>query len=150
MNALNQVLLSFLTLDYGEYLISLLVFIRTKVNSVYKIHIPRPLPLWNNLNGLSTGFSGLKNKFGHDIEDFIEPICNSGNGPKTTNQFFRHCASLDVQKETLFNKITGIDAAILVKNKNRTIYIVISKAKVQISLTKCNIANGHCSFKREI
>ena len=59
-------------------------------------------------------------------------------------------ASLDVQRETLFNKITSIDDAILVKNKNRTIYIVISKAKVQISLTKCNIANGHCSFKREI
>ena len=59
-------------------------------------------------------------------------------------------ASLDVQRETLFNKITSIDDAILVKNKNRTIYIVISKANVQISLTKCNIGNGHCSFKREI
>ena len=59
-------------------------------------------------------------------------------------------ASLDVQREILFNKITSIDDAILVKNKNRTIYIVISKAKVQISLIKGNIANGRCSFKREI
>ena len=59
-------------------------------------------------------------------------------------------ASLDVQREILFNKITSIDDAILVKNKNRTIYIVISKAKVQISLIKGNIGNGRRSFKREI
>ena len=69
---------------------------------------PTLLP-WNNLNRLSIGFSYLKIKFGHDIEDCIEPICNSGNGPKTTNQFFQHCASLDVQREALFNKITSID-----------------------------------------
>ena len=59
-------------------------------------------------------------------------------------------ASLDVQREILFNKITSIDDPILVKNKNRTIYIVISKAKVQISLIKGNIGNGRRSFKREI
>ena len=119
MNAINQVLLFFLTLDYGEYVISLLVFINTKVNDVFEIH---PLLPWNNLNRLSTGFSYLKNKFGHDIEDCIEPIWNSEKGPKTFNQFFRHCASFDVQRETLFNKITSIDDAILAENKNRTLY----------------------------
>ena len=154
MNAVNQVLLFFLTLDYGEYVISLLIFIKTKVNSVYEI---LPLLPWNNLNRLSIGFSYLKNKFGHDInkfghdiEDCFEPICNSGNGPKTTSQFFPHCASLDVQRETLFNKITSIDGVILAENKNRTVYIVIGKTKVQISLTKCNMGNGHCFSKREI
>ena len=65
---------------------SLLVFIKTKVNNVFEIHPPLP---WNNLNRLSIGFSYLKNKFGHDIEDCIEPICNGGKGAKTTNQFFR-------------------------------------------------------------
>ena len=79
---MNQVLLFFLTLDYGQYVISLLVFIKTKANNVFEIHSPLS---WNNLNRLSIGFSYLKNKFGHDIEDCIEPICNSGNGPKTTN-----------------------------------------------------------------
>ena len=77
-------------------------------------------------------------------------ICNSGNGPKATTQFFRHLASLDVQRQTLFNKITSIDDTILVENKKRTICIVISKTKVQIPLTKCNIGDKHCSFKREI
>ena len=60
------------------------------------------------------------------------------------------CASLDFQRETLFNKITSIDDAILAENKNRTVYTVISKTKVQISLTKCKIGNRHCSSKREI
>ena len=147
MNAINQVLLFYLTLDYGEYVTSLLVFIKAKVNSVYEIHPPHP---WNNLNRLSIGFSYLKNKFGNDIEDCVEPICNSGNGPKTTNLFFRHYASLDVQRKTLFNKITSIDDEIFAENKNRTVYFVISKTKMQISLTKCNIGNGHCSSKREI
>ena len=71
---MNEVPLFFLTLDYGEYVISLLVSIKTKVNSVYGIHPPL---LWNNFNRLSIRFSYLKNKFGHDIEDCIEPICNS-------------------------------------------------------------------------
>ena len=82
---MNQVFLFFLTLDYEEYVIGLLVSIKTKVNSVYEIHPSLPR---NNLKRLSIGFSYLKNKFGHDIEDCTEPICNSGNGPKTTNQFF--------------------------------------------------------------
>ena len=81
-----------------------------------------PLLPWNNLNRLSIGFSYLKNIFGHDIEDCIEPIGNSEKGPKITNQFFRHCASLDVQRETLFNKITSSDDAILAENKNHTVY----------------------------
>ena len=81
---------------------------------------------------------------------FIESICNSGKGPKATSQFFLYCARFDVQRETLFNKITSIDDAILAENKNPNVYIVISKTKVQISLTKCNIDNGHCSSKREI
>ena len=55
------------------------------------------------------------------------------------------CASLDFQRETLFNKITSVDDTILAENKNRTVYFVISKTKVYISLTKCKIGNGHCS-----
>ena len=35
---------------------------------------PLPPPPWNNLNRLSTGYSYLKNKFGHDIEDCIEMV----------------------------------------------------------------------------
>ena len=41
--------------------------------------------------------------------------------------------------------------ALMFKDKpSSTIYFVISKTKVQISFTKCNIGSGHCSFKREI
>ena len=83
-----------------------------------------------NLTRLNIGFSHLKeNKFGHDFEDCIDPICNSGDGYKTTNQFFLHCANFDGQRQTLFNKSTSIDNANLSENKNLTVYIVINKTE---------------------
>ena len=59
---------------------SLLVFIKTKVSSVYKIHPPFP---WNNLDQLRIRFSYLKHKFRHDIEDTAivcttSPFCWGG------------------------------------------------------------------------
>ena len=60
--------------------------------------IPPPPPSpWNNLKRLSIGFSCL-HRFGHHIEDSTEPICDSGNDLKTTNQFLRHLTSFDVQR----------------------------------------------------
>ena len=58
--------------------------------------------------------------------------------------------ALMFKRQTLFNKITSTKDASLAENKNPTTYIPISKTKVQISLTKCSIGNGHCSFRREI
>ena len=55
-------------------------------------------PHWDNLTRIKIGFNHLKeNKLGHNIEDCIELICSSGNGPKTTNQFFLHCANFMVK-----------------------------------------------------
>ena len=106
---------------------------------------------WNNLIRLSIGFTHFKEKkFGHYFEDCIEPICSSGNYPKTTNQFFLHCTNFDVQSQTHLSKITSIDDAILEKNKNHTDYVVISKTKAKISLIKCTFINEHSSFNREI
>lgn len=84
------------------------------------------------------------------MEDCVELICNSGNGTKTTKQFSFHLVNVNVPRETLINKVTIIGDAILAENKNHTVYIVIRKTKVEISLTKRNFGNGHCSFNREI
>ena len=64
------------------------------------------------------------------MEDCVKPICNGGNGPKTTNQFSFHFANINILRETPLNKIRNIHNAILEENKNRTVYIVISKTKV--------------------
>ena len=87
-------------------------------------------PPWDNLTRIKIGFNHLKEtKLGHNIEDCIELICSSGNGPKTTNQFFLHCINIYGQRQRLFNKITSIDEVISAENKNSTAYIVISKTK---------------------
>ena len=65
----------------------------------------------------------------------IEPIRNSGNGPKTTSQFFLHWANFDRQRQSLFNRITSIDDAMFAENKNSTVYIVISKTKMKILMS---------------
>ena len=88
---------------------------------------------WNKFTRLSIEFSHLKeNKFRHDFEECIETICNSGNGPEATNFLFFLCANFDVQKQTVFDKITSIDDAILAENENCTAYIVISVTSVMV------------------
>ena len=68
LNAINQFNL-FLTVNQGENLIKVLVFVTPKVNSVYEIHNPSP---WNNLTQIGIEFSHFKKtKLGHDIEDCI-------------------------------------------------------------------------------
>ena len=95
------------------------------MNSVYELPKPSPPP-WNNLSRLSIGYSCLKNKFGHDIEDCIEMV-------------LKQLISSFGTALTLFNKITNIDDAILAENKNRTVYIIISKTKVQIFLSLTSV-----------
>ena len=70
-----------------------------------------------------------ENRFLHDIKDCAERIQNSGNGPKITKQFFLHLANVDVQRQTLLNKITNIGDASLVENRNHAVYIVITITK---------------------
>ena len=85
----------------------------------------------NNLTQRSIGFSHLQeNKFGFDFGDCFDRICNSGDGPKTTYQIFLHCANFDVQRQTLFNKITSIEDTTLAENKNHTDFIAININKV--------------------
>ena len=93
----------------------------------------RSVTPWNKFTRLSIGFSHLKEKkFRHDFEDCIEPICNSGNGPEATNFLFFFCANFDVPKQTVFDKITSIDDAILAENESCTAYIVISVTSLMV------------------
>ena len=83
-------------------------------------------PPWTNLTRIRIGFSHLKDKK-------LDLICSSGNGPKTTNQFFLHWANVHGQRQSLFDKITSIDDVISAENKKSIIYIIISKTKLKIS-----------------
>ena len=41
----------------------------------------------------------------------------AGSGNETTIHFFLHCANFNTQRQTLFNKISTIDANILTENE---------------------------------
>ena len=68
-----------------------------------------------------------ESKLGRNIEDCIELICSSGNGPKTTNQFFLHCANIYGQRQNLLNKITSIDDVFLQKIKTALFTLLVAK-----------------------
>ena len=42
----------------------------------------------------------------------------AGSGNETTIHFFLHCANFNTQRQTLFNKISTIDANILTENED--------------------------------
>ena len=45
-------------------------------------------------------------------------MCSFSSGIETTIHFFLHCTNFNIQRQTLFDKITTIDANILAENED--------------------------------
>ena len=85
-------------------------------NSVYNTHNPLGIKY---LTRLRIGFSHLKeDKFKHNFQDSIDPICSCSSGIETTIHFFLYCANFNIQRQTLFDKITTIDSNIFPENED--------------------------------
>ena len=83
-------------------------------NSTYNIHNPLGVKY---LTRLRIGFSHLKeHKFKHKLQDSIDLICSCSSGIETTIHFFLRCATFNIQRQTLVDKIAAIDANILTEN----------------------------------
>ena len=81
-------------------------------NSIYNIHNPLGIKY---LTRLSIGFSHLKeHKFKHNFHNLNS--CSSGI--ETMIHFFLHCANLNTQRQTLFNKIATTDANFVTENED--------------------------------
>ena len=97
--------------------------IRPKPNSIFNIHNPLGIKY---LTRLRVGFSHLKeNKFRHNFQDSIDPMCNCGSGIETTIHFFLHCANFNTQRQTLFDKTATIDTNILTENDDSIISVLL-------------------------
>ena len=104
-------------------------------NSIYNIHNPLGIKY---LTRLTIGFSHLKkHKFKHNFHDSIDPMCSCSSGVETTVHFFLHRANVNTQRQTLFDKITIIDANILTENENSIVNIpLFEKAYSENSFNK--------------
>ena len=57
-----------------------------------------------------------ENKFRHNFQDSLDPLCNCGRHIETTIHFFLHCSNYSNQRKTLFEKITNIKRSLLNQN----------------------------------
>ena len=97
----------------------ILDIIRPLPNSIFNIHNPLGIKY---LARLRIGFSHLKeHKFRHNFQDSIDPMCSCSSGVETTTHFFLHCANFNIQRQTLFDRITTIDKNILTENEESII-----------------------------
>ena len=62
-----------------------------------------------------------EHKFKHnlqvDSEDSVDPLCSCGNDMEAAVHFFLHCPTFSNQRQTLLNKLKGINASIMAKMK---------------------------------
>ena len=52
-------------------------------------------------------------------------MCSCGSGIETTIRFFLHCANYYTQRQTQNDKITTIDAKILIENEDSIVNTII-------------------------
>ena len=88
----------------------LLKFIRPDPHSTYNIHDSKGLKL---LTRLRLGLSHLGDqKFRHNFQDSVSPMCSCGQAIETTIHFLLHCPNHHCARKTLFYKIDQVSGTI--------------------------------------
>ena len=90
---------------------SLLKIIRPKSNCIFDIHNPLGVKL---LTRLRLGLSHLHDhKFRYNFQDCLNPLCVCTNNVEDCIHFFLHCQNYNAERQTLFDKISAVNAAVL-------------------------------------
>ena len=87
---------------------------------------------------LRVGFSHLKEqKFRHNFEDAINPLCSCENFVESTTHFFLHCNHFSNERLTLINKIKNIDKPIFDESDSLITYtLLFGEEKLSITDNK--------------
>ena len=92
-------------------------------NSICNIHNPL---VAKYLIRLRIGFSHVKeHKFKDNSLQSVDSMFSCSSGIEATIHFFLHCANVNTQWQTLFDKITTIDASILTENEDSIVNILL-------------------------
>ena len=124
---------------YNVFKNSILRFIRTSPNKIFKCHNPKGIKL---VTRLRIGLSYLReHKFKHSFQDTLNPLCSSGVDIETTSHYFLYCPLFHAERSTLTNNITEIDSTIFNNSDSVVTRILLygnESFKVEVNLQILN------------
>ena len=93
--------------SFSAFKKSILNFIRPFPNSVCNCHNPKSLKF---ISRLRLGLSHLRyQKFKHNFQDSVNPLCNCGLITETTSHYLLHCPLFADERKNLFMQIIWVD-----------------------------------------
>ena len=92
-------------------------------NSIFDIHDSNAIKF---LTRLCLGLSHLRDhRFCNCFQDTLNLLCGFGNDTETIAQFFLHCPSFYILRQTLFNNIRNI-LTDFISQRRRSVYSNVS------------------------
>ena len=89
---------------------NILKFIRPSPNSVYNCRNPRGICL---ITRLRLGLSHLREqKFKHDFQDTLNPLCSCGNDVESTEHFLLHCPQFVNERRILLSNLGNFNCSL--------------------------------------
>ena len=80
---------------------NILHFVRPTANSVYNYHSPKEIKL---ITRLRLGLNRLREqKFKHNFQESLSPLCNWGDVIESTNHFLLHCPLFTNERYTILS-----------------------------------------------
>ena len=90
---------------------NILNFIRPALNCVYNCHDPKGV---KRITRLRLGLSHLReNKFKHNFQDSIYPLCNCSHDIESTTHYLLHCPLFVNERSTFFSTLSSVDCSLL-------------------------------------
>ena len=119
-------------------------FIRPSPSSIFDIYNPYGIKL---LTRLCLGLSHLsEQKFKHDFNDKINPICICGGDIESINHFVLHCPEYCEARQTLSDNIQSIDKMLLNQKESSLAYLLLCGDPKRNSNVNAFILNSAIEF----
>ena len=121
---------------------SILNFVRPRENSVFAVHDINDLKL---LTSLRLSFSHLnENKFRHNFNDTINPMCQCGKEPETTLHYLLRCDFYSIYLLELLNDICALNHSFKNISEENLLKVLLYGAeefsfKINSETLKCTI-----------
>ena len=107
MNGTNKLLIFRNSNSYSAFKKNILNYIRPSPNSIFNCHNPKALKF---IKRLHLGLSHLRyNKFKHNFQDSLNPLCNCGLNTESTSHYLLHCPLFVDERKTFLSNIKSIN-----------------------------------------
>ena len=118
--------------------------IRLKCNPIYLINNPHGLKL---LTRLRLQLSHLREqKFKHNFQDTLNPLCDCSLNIESTEHFFLHCLNFDEERQDLFNNLNDIDRNLVLLPSSELVTILLYGKASFNNVSNFKILSSSISF----